>query len=225
MDFDKLANQYVGQVATTYDARREQAPKWANEQACIDRILETLPTGSSIVDIPVGTGRFLATYAKYGLRPTGLDISHNMLEEARAKAVELGLEITLHDADIRKIPADDRAFDTALCVRFLNWVDIAGLEVALRELQRVARTNLIVSIRHYSTLFDVERTPTGVARMVRQLRRRISHRVRPRGITVHEHAKVRNTLDRLGLHVASATCIERRADGTDYVIYHLRKTR
>ena len=227
MDLDKLATRYHGNVAQQYDARRDRTVQWDREQAGLAAILGTLDRGSTIVDIPVGTGRFLEIYAEHGLRATGLDISTDMLDQARTKATSLGLAMDLRKSDIRNIDAPDDAFDAALCVRFLNWIDLAGLDAAIGQLARVARSHVLCAIRHYAPLGDLN-VPTrrGALRLAKQVVTRVRKRFTMKGgLVFHEKREIDGVLARHGLEVVSATCIEHRSDGTDYYVYHLRKRR
>src|ERR1700734_434447 len=151
MGFEKLSTDYTGGVAASYEAERTGGPEWPKEQAVVERFLATLPAGATIVDVPVGTGRFLEFYKKFNLSPTGLDISLDMLASAKAKADGLGLEATLKKGDIRRIDALDKSFDAALCVRFVNWIDFTSMAAVLGELDRVARSTLILSVRVWPT--------------------------------------------------------------------------
>ncbi len=223
MEFDKLASRYLGQTARRYDAERDRTPKWDREQAELDAIFGRLPHGSTAVDIPVGTGRCLELYAKHGLRVTGLDISPDMLAESRAKADSLGLAIELASGDIRKIDAKDGAFDTSICIRFLNWIEIPGVEAAMAELVRVARTDLVLAIRHYVPLSELTPSVTSAKRVVRQLAKRVRKRIEKPGLVIHEKTSVLAVFKKFRLEVLTAGCIQNRGDGTDYYIYHLRK--
>ncbi len=51
------------------------------------------PPGTSVLDVGAGTGAMTLLAAQLGYRVTALDISPGMLEKARAKAEEQGLEI------------------------------------------------------------------------------------------------------------------------------------
>ncbi|MCW5800879.1 MAG: class I SAM-dependent methyltransferase [Deltaproteobacteria bacterium] len=225
MEFDKLANSYLGEAAERYNDARTRSRKWANEQARIAEIIASLAPGSSIVDVPVGTGRFLELYVRQGLRAVGLDISDDMLAEARKVASALGGEVELRRGDIRAIDAGDRAFDTVLCVRFLNWIGIADVRVVVRELARVARRDLVLAIRHYTPVSEVALSRHDVVRFARQLVWRARRRIRKRRLVMHEKRDIDQLFRDLELDVLSATTIERRDDGTDYVIYHARRTR
>src|ERR1700722_6805388 len=123
MDFEKLATRYQGPLARKYDSRRRHGAQWLREQAAVEALLARLPAGSTLLDIPAGTGRFIPLYKNHALRASGMDSSADMLAEAQSKANEIGFAIDLRTADIRRIDAPDASFDCVLCMRFLNWVD------------------------------------------------------------------------------------------------------
>jgi ubiquinone/menaquinone biosynthesis C-methylase UbiE len=66
-----------------------------------------------IVDIGCGTGRHSIELAKRGYKITGVDLSVSMLERARQKAGEAGVQITFLQHDARKLPFEGN-FDVAL---------------------------------------------------------------------------------------------------------------
>jgi len=61
--------------------------KWRREQEVVASFLKELPRGAIILDVPVGTGRFIPCYRETALRWYGLDISRDMLREAKRTAV------------------------------------------------------------------------------------------------------------------------------------------
>lgn len=208
-----LDRRYTGAAAQQYDAKRTGTLKWQTEQAIVERMLSGLPAGSSLVDIPVGTGRFLGLYRQLGIVATGMDVSADMLARAREK----GTGVPLRLCDIRHISAADGEYDCALCVRFLNWVDGDGLRAAIRELARVSRRHVVLGVRFYAP-------PSGMA-----LRRRIRQRWarwQPRTdgqLVIHEHAAVQDAFRQAGLAPQSASWVEQSPDGTDYQIFHLTR--
>ncbi len=147
MRFEALAKRYAGGRALRYDAVRAQEPEWTAEQAIVERLLAGFAPGTSILDVPAGTGRFLESYAKLGLVPTGMDISADMLAMAKAGAQARGIAPRLAVCDIRSLPLADKSVDAALCVRFVNWIDFRGMAAVLREIARVTRTAVILGIR------------------------------------------------------------------------------
>lgn len=212
-DFQRLTRRYTGDTAQHYDARRSGSAKWQAEQAIVERLLSRLAAGASLVDIPVGTGRFLRLYRQLGLAATGMDVSDDMLARAREKHTDL----PLRRGDIRAIDAADGAYDCALCIRFLNWIDTEPFEAVIRELARVSRRHVIVGVRSFA--------PSSRLTLRRRLRQRWTRR-QPHvegQIVVHDHDAVHAAFHAARLIVESASCVERSPDGTDYEIYHLTK--
>ena len=82
------AGKYHGAIAEGYDAKRENTPKWIIEQKFIEDMLSTLIEGSWILDIPCGTGRFFKFYQERKHIVRALDMSQDMLNEARLKVAE-----------------------------------------------------------------------------------------------------------------------------------------
>ena len=58
----------------------------------------------NVLDLCCGQGRHSVALAKTGLNVTGVDLSEEMLEIARSNADEIGLGITLQQADMRRLP-------------------------------------------------------------------------------------------------------------------------
>ncbi|WP_372752874.1 class I SAM-dependent methyltransferase [Labilibaculum sp.] len=59
--------------------------------------------GASILELCCGTGRLTIPIAKDGYKVSGVDIMNSMLEQAKTKATEAGLEIDFIQADIRSL--------------------------------------------------------------------------------------------------------------------------
>ncbi|HST15912.1 MAG TPA: class I SAM-dependent methyltransferase [Gaiellaceae bacterium] len=63
-----------------------------------------------LVELAVGTGRVAIAVAQAtGRRVLGIDSSAGMLAQARARAAETGVELDLHEGDIRELQLDDPA--------------------------------------------------------------------------------------------------------------------
>lgn len=70
---------------------------------------------------------------------TGVDLAENLLELARAKAKQRGLEnIDFQTGDLTNLPFEEGSFDAVVCVFGIFFVP--DMEGALRELKRVLRT-------------------------------------------------------------------------------------
>jgi Methyltransferase domain len=218
MRFAKLAVRYTGPRAKNYDPDRERGPKWSREQQIVEGILAAMPAGSSVIDVPVGTGRFLGAYSRQQMSVTGVDVSPDMLREARTEMHQHGMLVDLRQADIRALPVGNRSFDLAVCIRFLNWIDINGVGLALAELARVSRGEIIVGLRHFTPLRELR----GLARFGRQLVLRARKRRDRDGLVFHEKEQLHRAFRRNGLEIAEKILVEERSDGTDYFIYRLR---
>lgn len=174
------AFKFHGAVAEGYDDKREKTDKWLVEQRVITEWLSELPEGSNVLDCPVGTGRFLPHLVARKLPFVGLDISGDMLVQAALKIVPqeqveqwvaicnernqvLPLRIkdkgVLSLGDIRKTGAPDKAVDVAVCCRITRWLignhGPQGIIDMLREMQRVARKQIILTARVENHKFAV----------------------------------------------------------------------
>lgn len=89
-----------------------------------------------VLELAVGTGRNLALYGT-GTRVTGIELSEAMLERARARAAELGLEAKLVQGDAQALPFPDASFDTVVCT--FSLCTIPDDRRALAEARRVLR--------------------------------------------------------------------------------------
>jgi len=91
-----------------------------------------------------------------GARPVGVDIETMDLLRARDMLRAFGCEYDLVRADVKLLPFRDLAFDSALCVEVLQYVD--DDRACLKELQRVLLTGgrLVVSVPNidFPILYD-----------------------------------------------------------------------
>lgn len=162
------AGKYHGAVSENYDAKRENTPKHILEQAIIERLLSVLPAGSTVLDIPVGTGRFLNFYVSRGFRFIGADLSGDQLAKAALKVTDreqvngwvqqsnaAGKIITatidekgvLAQGDVRQIGLEAKSVDASVMCRLTRWLSPADCQVAMKELQRVTRSRIIWTAR------------------------------------------------------------------------------
>ena len=224
MDGDSLKDRYYGSLAATYDRERVSTPLWIREQEAVQRLLGEVERGSSVIDVPVGTGRFLADYHERGLQVTGLDASTEMLAQSRDKAEALGMTATFQQGDLRALPFADRAFDLAVCIRFLNWVKGDDLAACIRELSRVSK-QAVIGIRSYAPLADLDvRSARSVEHHLKQLKLRF-YQARTRATFVyHEAGTVQRLFAQNGWTVRERIRIPIKA-ASDYFIYRLERSR
>jgi ubiquinone/menaquinone biosynthesis C-methylase UbiE len=146
---------YKGNVAAQYDKERADEKKWQMELDIIRRIVTRIEPDASILDVPLGTGRFLAIYERRGVKHVvGIDISEDMLLQARQRQLEEPgrYPASMIVGDAENLPIKNQSVDYVVCIRFLNWLSGDHFNVVLAECQRVARRGLIIGVRVYSRL-------------------------------------------------------------------------
>jgi len=225
MDTSKLSYRYIDSRARDYDEKRVGRKKWLVEERIIKGFLDQFPQGTHILDIPVGTGRFIPFYKNYNFKVTGMDISRDMLEESQKKVVAKNFNIVLKQGSIFEIEFPDGHFDVVLCIRFLNWIDYDNLAIAIKEIARVAHDSLIIGVRHLAPVKDLAvYTPVGMMRFIRQqYLLRLRRSFQKQELVYHKKREIEFLFKKYNLRVSEAACVEKRADGTDYFIYLVRK--
>lgn len=99
----RATKKYRGDVAASYDERRAVKDVTRRDQAIVENYLSKIAPGSSVLDIPAGTGRFIQFCVNRGLRYTGVDISADMLDVARTKVPAGATNVELRVADARAL--------------------------------------------------------------------------------------------------------------------------
>jgi ubiquinone/menaquinone biosynthesis C-methylase UbiE len=89
-----------------------------------------------VLEVAIGTGRNLTFYPA-GVRLTGIDLSPAMLERARERAGELGMEVDLREGDAQDLPFPGGSFDTVVCT--LSLCNVPDDRRAVAEMKRVLR--------------------------------------------------------------------------------------
>ena len=89
-----------------------------------------------VLEVAIGTGRNLTFYPA-GVRLTGIDLSPAMLERARERAGELGVEVDLREGDAQDLPFPGGSFDTVVCT--LSLCNVPDDRRAVAEMKRVLR--------------------------------------------------------------------------------------
>jgi ubiquinone/menaquinone biosynthesis C-methylase UbiE len=122
----------------------KEAHKYDREMRFFDRLLFAggrewvcAQAGGDVLEIGIGTGRNLPHYRE-DVRLTGVELSPAMLELARGRARELGLEVDLHVGDAQALEFPDQSFDTVVCT--LSLCTIPDERAAIAEVRRVLRS-------------------------------------------------------------------------------------
>ena len=93
--------------------------------------------GESVLDVACGTGNATIPAAKAGARATGLDITPELLDGARRRASDAGVEIDWVEGDAENLPFDDGSFDVVLSTFGCMFAPDHGATAA--EIARVVR--------------------------------------------------------------------------------------
>jgi SAM-dependent methyltransferase len=93
--------------------------------------------GVSLLDVATGTGNVAIPAARAGSRVTGLDLTPRLLEVARGRASEAGLDVEFVEGDAEALPFEDASFDRVTSCFGVMFAP--RQQVAAAELARVAR--------------------------------------------------------------------------------------
>lgn len=150
---------YLENHAENYDANRTRTHagrlEWNREIRVVKALLTAWvsPT-SSVLDAPTGTGRFLPIISQRCSHVVGVDISNDMLREARVRMGDVDIELLC--ADCESLPFEDHKYDYVFSLRFLGHLPSKARIAVLKEFRRVARRGLIVGFPVLNPLTHVK---------------------------------------------------------------------
>ena len=104
-----------------------------------DQLVDALRigVGDRVLDLATGTGEVAVRAASRGAHVSGLDIAEPMLEKARRRAKEEGVQVLFELGDVEYLPYDDASFD--IVVSNFGLVFAPDHANVASELARVAR--------------------------------------------------------------------------------------
>lgn len=107
--------QWYEELFTNYSEKYEKEDFTQGTIAEVDFIENEIGKykGSKILDIGCGTGRHAIELARRGYNVTGVDLSEAMIEKAKEKAEDAGLNVDFQVADARSLPFDEQ-FDLTI---------------------------------------------------------------------------------------------------------------
>ncbi|MBE9177797.1 methyltransferase domain-containing protein [Oculatella sp. LEGE 06141] len=123
---------------------------WHVEREPLIASLELSP-GQTVLDAAVGTGLNLPAYPE-GVSVTGIDLSHEMLNQARAKPVSA--QVTLKLADLQQLDLSDDSFDAA--ASGFTFCVVNDPVRSLQEMLRVTKAGALIAILDYCKSRDPE---------------------------------------------------------------------
>jgi SAM-dependent methyltransferase len=93
--------------------------------------------GVDLLDVATGTGNVAISAAQAGSSVTGLDLTPRLLEVARGRAADAGLDVSFVEGDAEDLPFEDASFDRVTSCFGVMFAP--RQQVAATELARVAR--------------------------------------------------------------------------------------
>jgi SAM-dependent methyltransferase len=227
--------RYYGDTAKQYDAKRQTTRTHRDENTAFDTLLAKAGSHAelrTVLDLPCGTGRWIARLQKANLDYCGVDISADMLRQAAKIQPELPSgSLRLVEASwLDFLPSHAKAFDLVVSTRFINWWNenegaklvhllcdaarfFAILHVRVDETiaQRALSTALRYPNRLRKAFTDRERRKDELAR----LRALFSGSQRPAHpyISYHRRERLKGAVSAAGFSIAETVVIRRHAYG------------
>lgn len=219
MKLNELKQTYKGGVADTYESNRVIEPKWKKEQEVIHEILKKISNkekNMSLLDVPVGTGRFFEIYKTLGFKATGADISKDMLKQAKEKSINLNFPVKLRIDDITRLKLEKNSYDVSLCIRLFNWLNKKNLEKALKQLTKVSKKHVIIGVRTYGKNLTLKKKSLNLFERAKKMYRKGY-------ITVHNEKHLLKIFSSNNLKIKEKILIDSKENRTFYHIYYLTK--
>lgn len=144
-----FGDRYYLHRAKNYDADREGQQSWGAEYDAMAELAVHIGRKKTVLDVPVGSGRFFPIYEQAGWSITGLDLSRDMLQVARERALapEYKRVPFLVTGKANNLPFPTNSFDVVVCFRFLqSIVDFRTAKEALTEFSRVSASFVVIHI-------------------------------------------------------------------------------
>ena len=136
--------KYHGEKAKTYDAIRTKQARWKVENEVVGGWLRELRP-KKVLDCPAGTGRFFNVYGDLDCIVHAIDISEEMLKLAQKKVPRGSKKFFLEKGSATDI--ENRGYDGAVVVRFLDLIDEEAMQAVMKEVARVTKKFIICTIR------------------------------------------------------------------------------
>ena len=73
-----------------------------------------IPPGTRLLDVACGAGQLTLPAARKGILVTALDLAANLVQQARTKAANEGLQVQVDEGDAEDLPYPDASFDVVM---------------------------------------------------------------------------------------------------------------
>tara|TARA_Y100000034_G_C6896361_1_gene413357 strand:+ start:1101 stop:1796 length:696 start_codon:yes stop_codon:yes gene_type:complete len=99
------------------------------------------------LDIGCSGGRYCFSFAKLGMKTTGIDIAKKATDFASKKAKELGIKnLNFQVGEAINLKFKTNTFDIIICIEVLHHLSNKDLKISLKEIKRVLKPNGILII-------------------------------------------------------------------------------
>lgn len=140
-----IDNDYDEKRALAYDEKRKKHKLWQAEILAVEKLLNSAEAEETILDAPIGTGRFIHLYENKKMNITGIDISQDMLNIAKTKT-KANIDLSIKNI----LELREGQYDWTICIRLLNRLDASNMKSAIRALASMTKKKCILGIRHTS---------------------------------------------------------------------------
>lgn len=215
MDIDRLRTRYRGSTADSYEERRADSEKWQREQDTVSEFLKRISAEMDdplVLDVPVGTGRFMDLYQRLPVRAVGVDVSEDMLSEARSKLNGDAERISLQEGDIMNLSELDISPDVIVCIRFMNWLDLSTVKEAIDSIARTGPAHLIVGVRVQRSVLH---RGTG---LLRRSYHRLTNQEEAK-TTIHDQARISTLFVKAGFRERERKLVDESILGDKYIYW------
>jgi len=141
-----LKSRYLGKGASEYNNQRKGNARWQAEHKITKEFLVE-HRGKTVLDMPVGTGRFVGLYKEFDMSVYGMDRSADMLTETQKEAESYGLtDLTLVLGDATNFLPKKLKSDIVVCTRFLNWLPTDLARQAFLLLAEACQDEMLITL-------------------------------------------------------------------------------
>jgi len=127
-------------------------PEFRKTMALLRRVKEFGP-GADILEVGSGSGWFTILSRKSGFRTVGVEVSWELVEFARKRAAEAGVEAHFHEAAAESLPLPAASFDVVYANSVMEHV--RGWREALSEVHRVLRPGGLLFVGTTNRLYPI----------------------------------------------------------------------
>lgn len=132
---------WYNQNASSYAEKSMEHSSTDKQQ--LDDFSLRIPSGGKVLDAGCGSGRDTGLFNEKGFKVTGLDISRNLLEEAKKRYK--GIDFV--EGDMLKLPFKDNTFDATWAhAAIVHFEEDGQVKMALSELHRTLKSGGVVHI-------------------------------------------------------------------------------